>query len=268
VAEVPAVLTRCGKVRLATGSGFELCGIAPEGAATARAQYQMFTENCGVVEITEEVKRFICRGADNNFTTTFPARSSAYIATNFENKTRADYDQRDGNQVNYLAPDGKVYFWLPNQTKVYAGEWIIFRSAQLCIHLAGLTEHANTRWVCQGLSAPDRPGDIAEGDVVGLSRHNGRPPWVLPSQPRVVLADLIARVKSLPDGMEPQKEPKDKGKSTPPSLVPMVKNDAPASVFDKEATPHLLLSSRPAGVLDSPSWAAEIFQPAEDPARP
>lgn len=270
--DIPAVLRSCGRIALATpNEAFELCGIAPEGEKTAQARYQIFTQGCGVVEVTEDLKHYICRIADGAFTSQYPARSSAFVTANFENKTRADYDQRGGNQLIYFAASGAAYFWFPNQTKVLEGEWMVYRSAQLCLHLQGLTEHANTRWQCFAMTPPDPASEIAEGDVAGLTRHKGRAPWMLQAQPRMMLAQVVERVKTLPDGIEPSTEPpKGKGGApVPVPLAPMVRNgDEPVGLVLNEPPPHLFLNGAAGSyaTIDSPTWAAELFTPA--PSQP
>jgi hypothetical protein len=160
-----------------------------------------------------------------------PLRDDPVIKAGFPDKTRAFYSEKGGNEIHYLAADGKAYFWLPNQRNILAGEWIIYRHQQVCYHVTGLTEHPGTRWHC-GPIRSSVLSEIAEGDVLGLKARGDTPaPWVMQSQPRVTVAEVETRLKSMP--VLPPKapngaKPPERGPSAPvpaDPLGPMVMNE-------------------------------------------
>jgi hypothetical protein len=227
---VPEALKACGHANFFNNQIFEICGIGPEGAATAKAQNRIYTQTCGWIEATEPLKHYFCQKADGMFAAMNPYRTSDFIAANYENKTRALYDRGPGNQIDFFAKDGKAYFWVANQPRVLVGEWIVFRNAQVCFHVTGVTEHNNTRWDCHPMVGANSDAEVADGDVAGLARHGGAVPWVLQAQPQISLGQIEERVKSLPNGIDPHQElaPPARGPAAPvPSdpMGPMVMNE-------------------------------------------
>lgn len=222
-AELPApeAMKACGPAALPGNQVFEICGIGPEGDQTKLAVHQMYTQICGPIDVTDEMKAYLCQKADAMFDAMNPRRGDDVIAAGFPNKTRAFYSRELGNEIHYLASDGKGYFWLAHQRNVLTGEWLVFRNQQVCYHVPGLTEHQGTKWRCGPIRASGLT-EIAEGDVLGLAKHGDRSaPWVLQSQPRITLAEAKQRIDVTPRKKEGEgTEPPAKGPSGPSEPVP------------------------------------------------
>src|SRR5262249_28296853 len=152
---------------------------------TKAAPHQVFTQICGPIEMTDEMKAYFCQKADAMFNAINPYRGDEVIAAGFPDKTRAFYSEEFGNEIHYLAPGGKGYFWLSNQRNVLNGAWMVYRNQQVCYSVPGLTEHAGTKWRCGPIRSTTLT-ELTDGDLLGLAKRGGHAaPWVLQSQPRV-----------------------------------------------------------------------------------
>jgi hypothetical protein len=226
----PETLTACGRSALPGNEIFEICGLGPDGQKTKAATHQVLTEICGPIEVTDEMKAYFCQKADAMFDAMNPYRKDNVIAAGFPNKTRAFYSAEFGNEIHYLAPGGKGYFWLANQRNVLRGEWIVYRNQQVCYSVSGITEHAGTKWRC-GPVRSTTLAEIANGDILGLAKLGGAPaPWVLQPLPHVTLAEAKQRLDSMPKSKTPSDHSPDQGPSAPvpaDPLGPMVMNESP-----------------------------------------
>lgn len=237
-AQIPEILKSCGGA--AASQVFEVCGIGPEGDKTKTAPQKIYTQICGPVDLTDELRSFFCRHAEQMFSAINPPKSSAVVEANFPDKTRAYYSREFGNQIDYLAADGRAYFWLSNQKNILAGEWMIYRNAQLCLSVPGLTEHAGTKWLCSPIR-DERLVELTEGDVLHLAKYAGHAaPWVLQAQPRLTLAEISQRITTMP-ARKPSAEPPSPKAPSKPSLPAPADPLAPmVSIDDKIESADIL----------------------------
>lgn len=132
----------------------------------------------------------------------------------------------EGVQIEYTAPDGRLYLWYPENERVAVGQWRIDGQTHVCfrypvgVHLPSIA-HADGSWACHFISLHSTEiTDSRAGDFFSLSARNGVP-FVMPRrsgasinglQRRIVNAtarEVEARAAEIPDAppaTEPEEE--------------------------------------------------------------
>ncbi len=115
------------------------------------------------------------------------------------NTTVRTYDLLHGNQVEYLAADGRTFLWYPGNSRPVVGQWRVkqtFDGADMCFAYGANTYNPVTRtsggsWECGDASLYlNRTDEIVDGDPIQLG--SGRIPFAL-SKDNIPLGALARR---------------------------------------------------------------------------
>jgi len=122
------------------------------------------------------------------------------IKYSFEGNTALFSEKSHGTQIEYFAPDGRVYLWYPGNTRVVRGSWKVQKEpkkvAEICFMYPEssynpVTKQRGGKWECNFhvvLSSDIKA--VATGDPFDI--ETGRVPFPLPKEQLLSLEQVIA----------------------------------------------------------------------------
>ena len=127
--------------------------------------------------------------ADTGGALSAPSPTLPQDVNDIAGKTVLYYNDAHGNQIEYMAPDGRSYLWYPGNFDVVVGQWrFVPANGIMCFKYGAntynpVTKQSGGNWDCRyvGVWSEDIV-DIQEGNVFRL--QDGDAPFRLPAKPK------------------------------------------------------------------------------------